>query len=182
MKKLLVFMLLTAGTYAFAQDTIPAQAPVDHQEVYNPQEDVEDVYVARQELLLTPPYLSSFVGAPFFTKENIESDCGVSPITYEGGKVYYDFYRCPVAIEFNSVEVGVSLSFRLFGEDAYTLRKQLLEYGYKQSTQSNVSIFENDYVGSGVRRVLKLKLKEGFSVCEMIEGKATMFTFYKAIK
>lgn len=183
MKKILFFMLLATSSCAFAQDTIPVQAPIDYQEVLIPQEGEMDEYTVRQELLLTPPYLSSFVGAPFFTKTNIENDCGVSPISYQGGKVYYDFYRCPISIEFNSVDVGISLSFRLFGEDAYNLRKQLLEYGYKQITVRKVTTFEDDFVGSGVRRVLKLKLKgKGFSVCEMIEGRATMFTFYKTLK
>ncbi|MBF1581502.1 hypothetical protein [Prevotella sp.] len=184
MKKFLLIAFLIMGSYAFAQDTIPAQIPMDHQEVCVPQEDVMDEYTVRQELLLTPPYLSTFVGAPFFTKDNIEKDCGVIPAAYQGGKVFYNFYRCPISIEYNSVDVGISLSFRLFGEDGYKLRKQLLEYGYMQVKVSNVTTFEDDFIGSGVRRVLKLKLKggKGFSVCEIIEGKATMFTFYKTIK
>ena len=34
----------------------------------------------------------------FFTKENIEKDCGVYPSAYSGGKVFYNFPKCPVTM------------------------------------------------------------------------------------
>ena len=177
-------LLLLASSLCYAQDTIPSQAPQDYVSCEPAQvEDEEyDVYTTRQELMLTPPYLASFIGADFFTKENIENDCGVSPMAYEGGKVYDDLSKCPIAIEYNTKDVGISVSFRLFGEDAFVLKKQLLEYGYTQVSVGKVTLLETDYVGTGVRRVLKRKVAGGFSVCEIVEGRAMTFTVYRTKK
>ena len=103
-------------------------------------------------------------------------------MAYEGGKVYYDFNKCPITIEYNTKDVGISVSFRLFGEDAFTLKKQLLEYGYTQVSVGKVTLLETDYVGAGVRRVLRHKVAGGFSVCEIVEGRAMTFTIYRTKK
>lgn len=52
---------------------------------------VEKEEEERCEKLLTPEYLANWVGASFFTKENIEKDCGVYPSAYSGGKCFITF-------------------------------------------------------------------------------------------
>ena len=92
--------------------------------------DNKEIY-ERREKLLTPQYLANWVGASFFTKENIEKDCDVYPMAYSGGKVFYDFPQCPVTMEFaDQPQVCIYVSFRLFGEDGYRFRTQLLNFGH----------------------------------------------------
>ena len=139
---------------------------------------------SRQDMLLTPPYLSGWIGASNFTRQNIEQDCMLEPMAYQGGYVYYDFTKCPVGIEYNSVDVGISMTFRLYGEDAYLFKKSVIDYGYKLVSKRQVTVAENNFngVGSGIRSVYKMPKKNGVAVCEIIEGQAMMFTFYRAKK
>ena len=107
---------------------------------------------SRREKLLTPEYLAKWVGASFFTKENIERDCDVYPLSYFGGSVYYDFPKCPVTMEFTDKEhVCIFVSFRLFGEDGYNYKKSLIDYGYKLISKSSSLIAENNFrdLGNG---------------------------------
>lgn len=144
----------------------------------------KSVYEERSNELLTPQYLANWVGASFFTKEQIEKDCGVSPIAYNGGKVFYDFPKCPVAMEFEDTHnVCIELSFRLFGEDGYNMKKSLIAYGYKLQSESKDLIAENNFMDlqSGKISIYKLKLKQGgYSICIIVEGQAVMFTFYRS--
>lgn len=141
-------------------------------------------YEKRCDELLTPQCLANWVGASFFTKERIEKDCGVSPIAYNGGKVFYDFPKCPVTMEFEDTHnVCVELSFRLFGEDGYNMKKALIAYGYKVQNISDDLIAENNFrnLQMGKRSMYKYKLKEGgYSICIITEGQAMMFTFYRS--
>lgn len=140
----------------------------------------------RREKLLTPEYLANWVGASFFTKEAIERDCEVYPMAYSGGKVFYDFPKCPVTMEFtDSKQVCIYLSFRLFGEDGYDFRKELIQYGYKLSSKSNALVAENNFgdLTNGKVSVYKCALKSGgYSVCKITEGQAFMFEFYRSKK
>lgn len=144
----------------------------------------DSVYDERCNKLLTPQYLANWVGASFFTKENIEKDCGVSPIAYNGGNVFYDFPKCPVTMEFeDTYNVCVSLSFRLFGEDGINMKKALIAYGYKFQSKSEDLIAENNFMDLqvGKRSIYKFKLKQGgYSICIITEGQAMMFTFYRS--
>ena len=144
----------------------------------------KSVYEERCNELLTPQYLANWVGTSFFTKEQIEKDCGVSPIAYNGGKVFYDFPKCPVTMEFEDTNnVCVELSFRLFGEDGYNMKKSLIAYGYKLQGKSEDLIAENNFMDLqiGKRSTYKLKLKQGgYSICIVTEGQAMMFTFYRS--
>lgn len=144
----------------------------------------ESVYEERCNELLTPQYLANWVGASFFTKEQIEKDCGVSPIAYNGGKVFYDFPKCPVTMEFEDTNnVCVELSFRLYGEDGYNMKRSLITYGYKLQNKSEDLIAENNFMDLqvGKRSTYKLKLKQGgYSICIVTEGQAMMFTFYRS--
>lgn len=98
------------------------------------------------EKLLTPEYLANWVGASFFTKESIENDCDVYPSAYSGGKVFYNFPKCPVTMEFTEdKQVCIYLSFRLFGEDGYNFRKELINYGYKLRSKSDALVAENNF-------------------------------------
>ena len=147
------------------------------------EQQVEAVKTARRAALLTPKYLANLVGANFFTKDNIENDCGVYPAAYSGGKVFYAFDNCYVGIEYNSMNVGISLSFRLFGEDGYNFKNQLIKYGYVVVRRKSMTIFESDYTGRGTLIVMKKKLKVGgYSVCELLKGQFMMFEFYRARK
>ena len=124
----------------------------------------KSVYEEHCNELLTPQCLANWVGASFFTKEQIENDCGVSPIAYNGGKVFYDFPKCPVTMEFEDTHnVCVELSFRLFGEDGYNMKKALVTYGYKLQSKSEDLIAENNFMDLqlGKRSTYKLKLKQG---------------------
>ena len=138
----------------------------------------------RREKLLTPEYLANRVGASFFTKENIEKDCDVYPMGYSGGKVFYDFPQCPVTMEFSDhPQVCIYVSFRLFGEDGYKFRTQLLNFGYKLKTKSNALVAENNFgdLTNGKVSVYKYALKKGgYSVCKITEGQAFMFEFYRS--
>lgn len=144
----------------------------------------KSVYEERCDELLTPQYLANWVGASFFTKEQIEKNCGVFPIAYNGGKVFYDFPKCPVTMEFEDTHnVCIELSFRLFGEDGYNMKKALIAYGYKLQSKSEDLIAENNFMDLqiGKRSIYKLKLKEGgYSICVVTEGQAMMFTFYRS--
>ena len=138
----------------------------------------------RREKLLTPEYLANWVGASFFTKENIEKDCDVYPMAYSGGKVFYDFPQCPVTMEFaDHPQVCIYVSFRLFGEDGYKFRTQLLNFGYKLKSKSNALVAENNFgdLTNGKVSVYKYPLKNGgYSVCKITEGQAFMFEFYRS--
>ena len=138
----------------------------------------------RCEKLLTPEYLANWVGASFFTKESIEKDCGVYPTAYSGGKVFYDFPKCPVTMEFTEdKQVCIYLSFRLFGEDGYNFRKELINYGYKLHSKSNALVAENNFgdLTNGKVSIYKYTLKNGgYSVCQITEGQAFMFEFYRS--
>lgn len=140
----------------------------------------------RCKKLLTPEFLANWVGASFFTKENIEKDCGVYPIAYSGGKVFYDFPKCPVTMEFTEdKQVCIYLSFRLFGEDGYNFRKELVNYGYKPRSKSNALVAENNFgdLTNGKVSVYKCALKSGgYSVCQITEGQSFMFEFYRSKK
>lgn len=138
------------------------------------------------EKLLTPEYLANWVGASFFTKENIENDCDVYPSAYSGGKVFYNFPKCPVTMEFTEdKQVCIYLSFRLFGEDGYNFRKELINYGYKLRSKSDALVAENNFgdLTNGKVSVYKCALKNGgYSVCQITEGQAFMFEFYRSKK
>lgn len=140
----------------------------------------------RSEKLLTPEYLANWVGASFFTKENVEKDCGVYPSAYSGGKVFYVFPKCPVTMEFTEdKQVCIYLSFRLFGEDGYNFRKELINYGYKLRSKSEALVAENNFgdLTNGKVSIYKCALKNGdFSVCQITEGQAFMFEFYRSKK
>lgn len=147
---------------------------------------VEKEEEERCEKLLTPEYLANWVGASFFTKENIEKDCGVYPSAYSGGKVFYNFPKCPVTMEFTEdKQVCIYLSFRLFGEDGYNFRKELINYGYKLRSKSEALVAENNFgdLMNGKVSIYKCALKNGgFSVCQITEGQAFMFEFYRSKK
>lgn len=151
----------------------------------NNSKDIEEVE-SRREKLLTPEYLSNWVGASFFTKENIEKDCNVSPVAYSSGKVFYDFPKCPVTMEFtDKSHVCISVSFRLFGEDGYNFKKELIDYGYKLTSKSSALIAENNFgdMGYGQTSIYKKRLKNGdFSVVSITEGQAFMFEFCRSKK
>lgn len=136
--------------------------------------------------MLTPEYLANWVGASFFTKENIEKDCGVYPSAYSGWKVFYNFPKCPVTMEFTEdKQVCIYLSFRLFGEDGYNFRKELINYGYKLRSKSEALVAENNFgdLMNGIVSIYKCALKNGgFSVCQITEGQAFMFEFYRSKK
>ena len=138
----------------------------------------------RREKLLTPEYLANWVGASFFTKDNIEKDCDVYPMAYSGGKVFYDFPQCPVTMEFaDHPQVCIYVSFRLFGEDGYKFRTQLLNFGYKLKSKSNALVAENNFgdLTNGKVSVYKYALKSGgYSVCKITEWQAFMFEFYRS--
>lgn len=146
-------------------------------------DSLEAVYAEHRELLLTPPYLANWVGASFFTKENIEKECDVSPVAYNGGAVMYSFPLCGVTMEFeDSHHVCVELSFRLYGEMGYNMKKALIEYGYKLQSKSKDLIAENNFsdLTEGRRSVYKCKLENGgYSTCIILEGQAMMFTFFR---
>ena len=185
MRKIILGLLIVVSMSAFSQDVMPAKASKDS--TYKV-DDVEQqdftVAKSRQDMLLTPPYLSNWIGASNFTKDNIENDCMVEPIAYNRGYVYYSFSKCPVGIEYNSIGVGISMTFRLFGEDAYDFKRSLIEYGYKLSSKKQVMLAENNFgdVGRGVKSVYRLPRKNGVSICEIVEGQAMMFTFYRVRK
>lgn len=138
------------------------------------------------EKLLTPEYLANWVGASFFTKESIENDCDVYPSAYSGGKVFYNFPKCPVTMEFTEdKQVCIYLSFRLFGEDGYNFRKELINYGYKLRSKSDALVAENNFgdLTNGKVSIYKCALKNGgYSVCQITEGQAFMFEFYRSKK
>lgn len=138
------------------------------------------------EKLLTPEYLANWVGASFFTKESIENDCEVYPSAYSGGKVFYNFPKCPVTMEFTEdKQVCIYLSFRLFGEDGYNFRKELINYGYKLRSKSDALVAENNFgdLTNGKVSIYKCALKYGgYSVCQITEGQAFMFEFYRSKK
>ncbi len=146
-------------------------------------DSIEATYAEHRKLLLTPPYLAYWVGASFFTKENIEKDCDVRPVAYHGGAVMYSFPLCGVTMEFEDTHhVCVELSFRLFGKMGYDMKKELIEYGYKLQSQSKDLIAENNFsdLTEGRRSVYKCKLDHGgYSTCIILEGQAMMFTFYR---
>lgn len=147
------------------------------------EQQVSEVKAARRAALLTPKYLANWIGASFFTKDNIENDCGVEPTAYSGGKVFYAFDNTYVGIEYNSMNVGVSLSFRLFGEDGYNFKKQLIKYGYVVVQKKSMTVFDDSYTGNGILTIMKKKLKVGgYSVCELLEGQFMMFEFYRSQK
>lgn len=145
-------------------------------------DSVRYAYIEKQNMLLTPEYLANWVGASFFTKESIESDCNVMPAAYNGGYVFYDFSKCPVTMEFDDkTQVCVEISFRLFGEDGYRMKSDLIDYGYqlKSKTRGDL-IAENNFqnLQTGTTSIYKLKLKNGgYSTCRITEGQAMMFTF-----
>ena len=139
----------------------------------------------RREKLLTPEYLANWIGASFFTKENIEKDCAVYPIAYSGGKIFYDFPQSPVTMEFtDATHVCVYVSFRLFGNDGYQYRTKLLNFGYKLKSKSNALVAENNFgdLTNGKVSVYKYALKKGgYSVCKITEGQSFMFEFYRSM-
>jgi len=139
-------------------------------------------YRERQNKILTPEYLANWIGASFFTKESIEHDCEVMPAAYNGGYVMYDFYKCPVSMEFDDEShVCIEISFRLFGEDGYQMKRDLINYGYQLKSKSRGDlIIENNFqnVQTGTSSIYKYKLKNGgYSTCRITEGQAMMFTF-----
>ena len=139
---------------------------------------------SRCDTLLTIPYLANWVGASFFTKDNIERDLNIDPVGYSGGLVLYNFPKCGVSMEFSGVEeVCTELSFRLYGEEGMQMKKDLLEYGYTLVEKKKDLIAENNFrdMQYGTHSVYKCKLKNGgYSVCELLEGQAFMFTFYRS--
>ena len=145
-------------------------------------DSVRYAYRERQNMLLTPEYLANWVGASFFTKESIEKDCEVSPVAYNGGYVFYDFSKCPVTMEFDDkTHVCIEISFRLFGEDGYQMKSDLIDYGYELKSKSHGDLIaENNFqnLQTGTTSIYKLKLKNGgYSTCRITEGQAMMFTF-----
>lgn len=145
-------------------------------------DSIRYAYRERQNMLLTPEYLANWVGASFFTKESIEKDCDVSPVAYNGGYVFYDFYKCPVTMEFDDkTHVCIEISFRLFGEDGYQMKTDLINYGYQLKSKSRGDLIaENNFqnLQTGTTSIYKIKLKNGgYSTCRITEGQAMMFTF-----
>lgn len=145
-------------------------------------DSIRYAYRERQNMLLTPEYLANWVGASFFTKESIEADCEVSPITYNGGHVFYDFSKCPVTMEFDDkTHVCIEISFRLFGEEGYQMKTDLINYGYQLKSKSRGDLVaENNFqnLQTGTTSIYKFKLKNGgYSTCRITEGQAMMFTF-----
>lgn len=138
----------------------------------------------RREKLLTPEYLANWIGASFFTKDNIEKDFDVYPMAYSGGKVFYDFPQCPITMEFaDQSQVCIYVSFRLFGADGYKFRAKLLDYGYKLKSKFNSLVAENNFesMTNGKVSIYKYALKNGgYSVCKITEGQAFMFEFYRS--
>lgn len=148
------------------------------------EDSVRNAYREKQNLLLTPEYLANWVGASFFTKESIENDCNVRPAAYNGGSIFYDFSKCPVTMTFDEASnVCTEISFRLFGEDGYQMKRDLIDYGYKliKKTTGDLIIENNFYdVQTGTTSIYKYKLKQGgYSTCRITEGQAMMFTFYR---
>ncbi len=141
---------------------------------------------SRKDTLLTIPYLANWVGASFFTKDNIERDLNIDPVGYSGGLVLYNFPKCGVSMEFSGAEeVCTELSFRLYGEEGMQMKKDLLEYGYTLVEKKKDLIAENNFrdMQYGTHSVYKCKLKNGgYSVCELLEGQAFMFTFYRSAR
>ncbi len=145
----------------------------------------DSISLAHQEMqnkLLTLECLANNVGASFFTKEKIEADYEVSPITYNGGHVFYDFPKCPVTMEFDDkTHVCTEISFRLYGEDGYWMKSDLINYGYQLKSKSRDNlIIENNFwnVQTGPISIYKCRLKNGgYSTCRITEGQAMMFTF-----
>ncbi len=141
---------------------------------------------SRKDTLLTIPYLANWVGASFFTKDNIERDLNIDPVGYSGGLVLYNFPKCGVSMEFSGAEeVCTELSFRLYGEEGMQMKKDLLEYGYTLVEKKKDLIAENNFRDMlyGTHSVYKCKLKNGgYSVCELLEGQAFMFTFYRSAR
>ena len=179
MKKFFVIILFAAISCSVCAQSHPELELEDSASI----EQVEKVKAARRAALLTPEYLANWVGANFFTKDNIENDCGVDPTAYSGGKVFYAFDNCYVGIEYNSMNVGISLSFRLFGEDGYNFENRLLKFGYVVVRRKPMTVFEGSYTGNGTLLVMKKRLKlGGYSVCELLEGQSMMFEFYRTRK
>ncbi len=146
------------------------------------QDSIRNIAIERQNMLLTPEYLANWVGASFFTKESIESDCNVLPAAYNGGYVFYDFDKCPVTMEFDDkTHVCTEISFRLFGEDGYQMKTDLINYGYQLKSKSRGDLIaENTFqnLQTGTTSIYKVKLKNGgYSTCRITEGQAMMFTF-----
>ena len=141
---------------------------------------------ARCDTLLTIPYLANWVGASFFTKDNIERDLNIDPVGYSGGLVLYNFPKCGVSMEFSGEnEVCTELSFRLYGEDGMQMKKELLAYGYTLVEKKKDLVAENNFMDMqyGTHSIYKCKLKNGgYSVCELVEGPAFMFTFYRSAR
>lgn len=143
-----------------------------------------NVYAERAEMLMTPQYLANWVGASFFTKDNIENDLGIVPMAYNGGVVFYDLPKCNVGMEFAGAEkVCVEISFRLFGEEAYEFIDQMRAYGYVEQGSSKDLVAENNFqsLTNGRRTIYKCRLKNGgYSVCTVLEGQAVMFDFIRS--
>ena len=82
-----------------------------------------------------------------------------------------------------SPQVCIYVSFRLFGEDGYQFRTQLLNFGYRLKSKSNALVAENNFgdLTNGKVSVYKYPLKNGgYSVCKITEGQAFMFEFYRS--
>lgn len=179
MKKLFVIILLAAISCSVCAQSHPELELEDSASI----EQVNKVKATRRAALLTPSYLANWIGASFFTKDNIENDCGVEPTAYSGGKVFYDFGNCFVGIEYNAMNVGISLSFRLFGEDGYKFKTQLIKFGYVVVRRKPMTVLEGSYAGRGTLLVMKKRLKVGgYSVCELLEGQSMSFEFYRTQK
>ena len=136
----------------------------------------------RQEMLLQPAYLANWVGASFFTRSAIEGDLQLTPVTYEGGKVFYNLPKTAISVEYSGdTEVCVEIAFRLFGVHALDYLKELTTYGYKLFRSKKATVVQSDMgITDGVIKIYKVRVAGGYSVCEVVSGKYTSFTFYRS--
>ena len=120
----------------------------------------------------------------FLHQSSIEEELGITPVAFNGGYVMYDFPLCGVTMQFSGrSQVCTELSFRLYGEDGWNMKQQLLNYGYKLQSKSEDLIAENNFgdLQTGTRSVYKVKLNSGdYSTLVLVEGQAFMFTFYRS--
>lgn len=169
-----------------AQQKAREERETERKRIQEEQEKTARAERSRCDTLLTIPYLANWVGASFFTKDNIERDLNIDPVGYSGGLVLYNFPKCGVSMEFSGAEeVCTELSFRLYGEEGMQMKKDLLEYGYALVEKKKDLIAENNFrdMQYGTHSVYKCKLKNGgYSVCELLEGQAFMFTFYRSAR
>lgn len=134
----------------------------------------------RQSMFLKPEYLANWVGASFLTREALERDLEISPITYQSGMVFYDLNGRNIGVKFEDTKhVCVELSFRLFGTDALKFKDEMIAYGYELQDEHKSAVLTEEYITAGSLQIYRKRLKDGYSICEVINGQSVMFTFYR---